>query len=262
MNILEQIVVDKKQRLELQKQQVSFDQMVQRCENFRRDAVKFSSIFLPGRLSLIAEMKRKSPSAGLLMHPYFPEQIAQTYAESGARALSVLTEENYFGGSLDDLQSVQKKVRLPILRKDFLFDPYQIYESYLAQASAVLLVLSILSAKEYRELLYLAHRLGLETLVEVHSETELETALKETPTMIGVNNRNLKDLSIDIQTTLRLLPKIPSSVKVVSESGIKDAETVSLLRAKGVSAALVGESILRSKDIREKVQLLVAAAER
>jgi indole-3-glycerol phosphate synthase len=210
-----------------------------------------------GRPALIAECKKASPSKGLLRPDYDPTQLARTYAENGAAALSVLTDEKFFQGSLNDLSSARAAAGVPALRKDFIVDSYQVYEARAAGADAVLLIVAALRLDQLRELHQLINGLGMTALVEVHDEAEVETALKIDPKLIGVNNRNLHDFSVDLQTTGRLRKCIPANIALVAESGIHTAEDVSLVRDMGVDAILVGEALVTASDVGAKVRELV-----
>lgn len=208
---------------------------------------------------LIAECKKASPSKGLLMNKYKPAELAQTYVQGGAAAISVLTDARHFQGSLDDLRQVKEAVKVPVLRKDFIFDPYQVYEARAAGADAILLIVSVLGDNDLKTLLNLAHELTMNVLVEVHTEQELQRALAVNPRIIGINNRNLQTFEVDFGNTARLREMIPDEIVVVAESGIKTAADVQQLGEIGVDAILVGETLVKSKNILKTVQELVAA---
>ena len=201
-----------------------------------------------GPVSCIAEMKKASPSRGLLRDPFEPIEIAVDYESHGAAAISVLTEENYFQGSVKHLESVRRSISRPVLRKDFILDPYQIYESSACCADAVLLIAAILTPRRLLKLKQLADRLGLEVLVEVHDRQELKVALDVGARLIGVNNRNLKTFKVNLGTSLELAPHIPESVLSVSESGIKAPGDIRQLREAGYDAFLIGESLMKSAN--------------
>jgi indole-3-glycerol phosphate synthase len=210
-----------------------------------------------GRPALIAECKKASPSKGLLRPKYDPAHLARTYAENGAAALSVLTDEKFFQGSLNDLTVAREAAGLPALRKDFIVDAYQVYEARAAGADAVLLIVAALRLEQLRELHALINELSMTALVEVHDEAEVETALKISPQLIGVNNRNLHDFTVDLQTTARLRKCIPAEIVLVAESGIHTADDVSRVRDMGVDAILVGEALVTAGDVGAKVRELV-----
>lgn len=208
-------------------------------------------------ISLLAEVKKASPSKGILVKDFQPQKIAKTYAECGAAAISVLTEEKYFQGSLAYLEKIKQIVQVPLLRKDFLFSEYQIYQSKAYGADAVLLIAALLSKEELNNLLQLANKLGLACLVEVHDLWELEKVLSTPAKIIGINNRNLHTFTVDLERTFQLLPSIPPDKIIVSESGIRQKEDVEKLVQSGVQAILVGEALVTSEKIKEKVQELV-----
>lgn len=201
----------------------------------------------PG-IAVIAEFKRRSPSAGTLREQADVQEIASAYRRGGADALSVLTEGPSFGGSLDDLRAARDACDLPILRKDFIVDAYQLYEALLAGADAVLLIVAALADDELTSLHETARELGLEVLVEVHDSDELQRALGIGASLVGVNNRDLRDFSVDVGRTTLLMGEMPAGVTVVSESGIAGAEQLRDLERDGVDAVLVGESLMRAAD--------------
>ena len=213
----------------------------------------------PG-LSVIAEFKRRSPSAGQIRDAD-PAEFARAYEEGGAAALSVLTDEANFGGSLDDLREARRACELPVLQKDFIVDRYQLYEAALAGADAVLLIVAALDRDRLGELHSEARGLDLDCLVEVHGESELETALTADADVIGINNRNLDDMSVDVETTFELITDVPAGKTVVSESGIADRATLRDLDDVGVDAVLIGEALMRAEDPAAKVRELTADEE-
>jgi indole-3-glycerol phosphate synthase len=209
-------------------------------------------------LRLIAEFKRASPSGGVLRADLDPVKLAETYARCGAAAISVLTESRYFGGSGEDLEAIRRKLpNTPLLRKDFVLKPYQIFESRAWGADAVLVILAILDDSGLKELLSLSHALGMQCLVEVHNENELKRALACDVKIIGINNRNLDTMTVDLNVTGRLRPLIPSGRLVVSESGIKGRGDIKKLREWGVNAVLVGEALVTADDIAAKIKELL-----
>ncbi len=211
------------------------------------------------RIRLIAETKKASPSRGLLAPEYNPVALANTYAANGAAAISVLTEVDHFQGSLEHLAAVKAAVGsegVPVLRKDFLFDPYQLLEARANGADAALLIVAALSPEQLRELLDAAQRIWLQCLVEVHDEHELETALNAGAEIIGINHRDLRTFQVDITLSARLRPLIPQGRMVVAESGINSREDVAALRETGVHGILVGEALMTAPDVGEKVREL------
>lgn len=208
-------------------------------------------------ISIIAEIKKASPSMGVLRENFNPVEIALIYEANGASAISVLTDEKFFQGSLSYLTKVRSTVRLPVLRKDFIVDPYQIYEAREAGADAILLIAALLSKEELQDFLLLSSELEMDCLVEVHSENELKTVLQTNASIIGINNRDLKTFKTDLETTLRLRPLIPSGKIIVSESGIKSRKDIEVLLENGVNAVLVGETLMKSNNIPGKLHELL-----
>lgn len=219
----------------------------------------FAAVLRQPGVSLIAECKKASPSKGLLVPRYDPVRLARSYEKAGARAISVLTDARHFQGSLEHLRDVREAVKLPVLRKDFLFDPYQIYESRVAGADAVLLIAAVLSDSDIRELQALAGKLGMASLIEVHTAEEVERVLSLSPAVVGVNNRNLQTFEVDFENTARLRAMIPAEVIVVGESGLKTPDDIRAMRAIGVDAVLVGESLVKSGDVTTQARALVNA---
>jgi indole-3-glycerol phosphate synthase len=197
---------------------------------------------------VIAEIKKASPSRGVLRAQFDPAAIARSYEAGGAACLSVLTDAQFFQGALADLEAARRACALPVLRKDFLVDPYQVFESRAAGADCILLIAACLGQGEMQELERVAQRLGLAVLVEVHDAAELETALALDTPLIGINNRNLNTFETQLETTLELLPRIPGERLVVTESGILSSADVRRMRDAGVRAFLVGEAFMRSPD--------------
>ena len=210
-----------------------------------------------GRVNIIAECKRRSPSAGVLRADYDPVAIARAYERGGAAAISVLTEPTFFDGSLQDLEAVRAAVDVPLLRKDFIVSEYQLLEARAAGADAVLLIVAALDAAGLRALSARAGELGLDALVEVHDESELDTALACGARIVGVNNRNLRTLVVDLDASERLMSHIPSDVVAVSESGLKSAEDIVRLSGTGYRAFLIGERFMTAPDPGAALQALV-----
>ena len=208
------------------------------------------------RPALIAEVKRASPSRGLLVEDFDPLRLARTYQQNRAAAISVLTDEHFFQGHLDYLRAIRKEVNLPLLRKDFVFDPYQVYEARAAGADALLLIVAMLSDEELHTLHRLARELGMVAMVEVHDEPELRRALALQPRLIGVNNRDLRTFQVDIETTARLRRFVPPDVTLVAESGIHTPADADCLARIGADAMLVGESLVVAEDTGAKVREL------
>ena len=212
-------------------------------------------------IAIIAEFKRRSPSHGLLQKELDPAKIALLYERNGAAAISVLTDETFFGGSDSDIAAVKNAVRLPVLRKEFIIDPYQIVETRAIGADAILLIASILGREELRDYRKQAESLGLAALVEVHSREELFAALASGARLIGVNNRNLRTLATDIRVSLELAPLIPPELTAVSESGIATKHDIEALHKAGFGAFLIGGALLSSPDSGAKLRELAGAGE-
>ncbi len=211
------------------------------------------------RAAVIAEVKKGSPSKGLIRADFDPLAIAGTYAENGAACLSVLTDEHFFLGKLDYLAAIRSVVSVPLLRKDFIFDPYQIFEARVAGADAILLIAAMLELTQLRDFTALARELSLDVLLEVHDEAELETALQVNCTLIGINNRNLRTFATDLATTERLAKLIPGGRVIVAESGINTHSDILRLQRAGARAFLVGESLMRETDVGAKLRELLGS---
>lgn len=211
------------------------------------------------RPALIAEIKRSSPSAGEIRPGVDAVAVAQTYVRHGAACLSVLTDERYFRGSLDDLERVRESVSVPVLRKDFVIDPYQVLESRAAGADCVLLIAECLEPSSLRDLHRLALELGMQTLIEIYEPDNLDRVLDLHPPLIGINNRNLKSMTVNLEHSITLRARIPAEILVVSESGIRTSADVARLREAGIDAMLVGESLMRAGDIGYAVDQLLGA---
>jgi indole-3-glycerol phosphate synthase len=244
---LEDLVAATRERVERAKQALPLGEL-ERSASARGEGRPFAEALARPGTSLIAEFKRRSPSAGTIRDGATVAEIVRAYARGGAAALSILTEERHFGGSLDDLREARDTSDLPILRKDFTIDPYQLWEAKAAGADAVLLVVGALRPHELGSLHGLARDLDLDALVEVHDEEELEAALEVDADVIGINNRNLEDFSVDVSRTFDLLHDVPAGKIVVSESGITERTQIEELEQVGVDAVLVGEALLRAAD--------------
>jgi indole-3-glycerol phosphate synthase len=254
--ILDKIVADKKAELAQQKQAIPFSLLKESLAQHK--PLDFRSALSGTSIKLIAEIKKASPSKGLLCPDFKPAEMAQIYEKSGAAAISVLTEINYFQGSPEHLKDIREKVNLPLLRKDFIFDEYQVYETAIIGADALLLIAAILNQKQLANLLNLSHSLGLACLVEIHDKIELEKALQSGAEIIGINNRDLKTFETDIETTRQLRDFIPRGKIIVSESGIKGHDDIKKLESWGINAALVGEALVTAQDIPRRIKELTA----
>lgn len=253
--IIDQIVAGVRQGLAERRQQTPLAELERLVDKYgtHRD---FEGALRGEEIKLIAEIKRASPSKGWLRHDLDVATLARSYTQGGATAISVLTEPNWFKGSLTDLAAARQATLLSLLCKDFILDPYQVYEARACGADAVLLIAALLSLSELSALIEIAQGLGMATLVEVHSEPEVEKALEAKANPIGINNRHLADFSVDLETTLKLRPLIPPDVTVVSESGIKSYADVIALKNAGVNAMLVGEALVSSPDPEAKIREL------
>lgn len=208
-------------------------------------------------ISFICEVKKASPSKGVIAENFPWLQIAKEYEEAGAAAISVLTEPEFFKGENEYLQGIAREVKIPVLRKDFIIDEFQIYEAKFLGASAVLLICAILENEKLKRYIELAHSIGLSALVEVHNEEEVENAINAGAKIIGINNRDLKTFNVDLKTTESLCRLIPSNIIKISESGIKTAEDMRFLRGCGVDAVLIGESFMLAKNKKQHLQILL-----
>ena len=255
--ILDTIVAHKRIELEDDKQRMPLDTLKRKIRDLPPTRDFHAALSASNRIHLIAEVKKKSPSKGIIREDFDPIGIARTYAESDASAISVLTDHEFFAGELAYLSAIHEAVTLPLLRKDFTIDPYHIYQARLAGADAILLIVSILTLAQLREFTEIARSMGLASLVEVHTDEELELALTAGAEIIGINNRDLRTFHTDIGTTFRLRASIPTDKIVVSESGINTYEDVMRLKEAGVNAILVGESLMRSPNIGDKVRELL-----
>ena len=259
MSILEQLAAHAKERVALAEQACPLKIIRQKASRMEKGDGSFEKALRRPGLSFICECKKASPSRGVIAENFPYLQIAREYEEAGADAVSVLTEPKWFLGSDRYLREIAETVSLPCLRKDFTVDEYMIYEAKLLGASAVLLICSILSSRQLREYLQICETLGLSALVETHDEGEVDMALEAGARIIGVNNRNLRDFSVDTENSRRLREQIPAEVLFVSESGVKTAADAAALREIGADAVLVGEAMMRAKDKRAMLAKLRGA---
>jgi indole-3-glycerol phosphate synthase len=257
---LEELVAATRDRVERCKRERPLADL-ERDASARPEGRPFSEALVRPGTSVIAEFKRRSPSAGEIRAGATVAELVRAYERGGAAALSILTEESHFGGSLDDLREARDASDLPVLRKDFTIDPYQLYEAKAAGADAVLLVVGSLRPSELGALHGVAGGLDLDAIVEVHDEEELEAALEIDADIIGINNRNLEDFRVDLQTTFELLTDVPAGKTVVSESGIGRRDQIEELEQVGVDAVLVGEALMRAPDPEAATRELTRAEE-
>lgn len=256
MTILEQLAEHARERVAQAKENTSLEEIKKLAYALPQDEFIFErSLNKPG-ISFICECKKASPSKGLIAEDFPYVEIAKEYEVAGADCISVLTEPKWFLGKDKYLKEIAERVMVPCLRKDFIVDEYMIYEAKLLGASAVLLICSILTEKEIADYIKICDSLGLSTLVEVHSEQEVETAIKVGARIIGVNNRNLKDFTVDMSNSKRLRSLVPEGILFVAESGVKTREDMKALQEVGVDAVLVGETLMKANDKRAKLQEL------
>ena len=255
-DILDKIVATKKIEIAQSLKQVSLGNQRDIAESNNKDALLKPRGFIyaienkiaAGKAGVITEIKKASPSKGILRENFNPAQIAQTYEKHGAACLSILTDVDYFQGCNAFLQEARSACNIPVLRKDFTIDPYQVYEARAIGADAILLIVACLELNQMKELEACAHELGLDVLVEVHNAPELEQALELKTPLLGINNRNLKTFEVTLQTTLSLLSMVPAGKTLVTESGIMSRADVQLMRDHQINAFLVGEAFMRAND--------------
>jgi indole-3-glycerol phosphate synthase len=260
-DVLASICADTRAEVERRKKVYSKEQLQYKIAH-RKDQPRgfgsaLKSVCASGRLSLIAEIKKASPSGGLIREDFDPASLARTYSEAGATCLSVLTDKPHFQGGIEDFVAARSAVPAPVLRKDFILDPWQVYESRAIGADCILLIMAALSDSDARELEGLARGLDMDVLAEVHDERELDRALGLTTRLIGINNRNLKTLHTDLATTERLAPAAPVDCFLIAESGIRSHDDMLRLAAVGVRSFLVGESLMRQPDVGQAVRELL-----
>ncbi len=253
-DILKEIAHKKKERLDAAKAQLPLDELKNRITLCPPVHPFRAAINKPRTISLIAEIKKASPSRGVIRDNFWPSEIARIYHDAGVQALSVLTEEDYFQGAAVYLQEVREAVALPILRKDFITDPYQVYEARYYGADCILLIAALLTRESLSELMQCAAELGLECLVEVHTEKELKKVLNMKVPLIGINNRDLHTLEVDLKTTEKLFPLVPKDKTIVVESGIRSRQDVLFLKILGVNAVLIGQAFMEAQDIKRQVE--------
>lgn len=254
--MISKILKEKRKWIEKAKEKVPQKELLQHIQGLSSPRSLSKSLSKAHQIHLIAEIKKASPSAGILRESFDPVAVAQIYQANGADAISVLTDEPFFKGSLEHLREVKRHVQLPVLRKDFILDVYQIYESRAAGADAILLIASLLKEKELLDFLSLIHSLEMEALLEVHTDEDLQKSLKANASIIGINQRDLHTFKIQRSITSKLISLIPKGKVIVCESGIRNREDILYLKALGVHAVLIGEAFMRSCDIGGKMKEL------
>lgn len=264
--MLDEIMAYHRQQLPKRKREIPLENLRAFC-SVAPMALDFYGVLAAPGVSLIAECKKASPSKGLLVPKYDPVELANTYVRAGASAISVLTDSRHFQGSLQDLRDIKESIgmqrqqgkTIPVLRKDFIFDPYQIFETRVAGADALLLIAAVLEDGEIENLLALTHQLQMQALVEVHTARELKRVLALGARIVGINNRNLQTFEVDFENTARLRRLIPDDVITVGESGLKSAADIGYMREIGVDAVLVGETLVKSRNPLAMASALVQA---
>jgi len=255
--MLSKIIEEKRREIDKAEKKVSLNDIKKEAESlYIRSAFK-KNISRKGHINLIAEIKKSSPSKGIIRANFDPVKIALTYQAAGAGAVSVLTDERFFDGKLEYIRKIKERITIPILRKDFIIDEYQIYESAARGADAILLISHILTREELRRYLEVTKSLGMDALVEVHNEEEVEKALNVNAPIIGINNRDLTTFNVDVSITQRLMRLLPDTKIIVSESGITSYEEVMFLKSLGVNAVLIGETFMHTENIGRKVRELM-----
>lgn len=253
-DILKEIIAKKKERILLAKQNLSEEDLKIKVQGLPPARPFIEAINKPRQISLIAEIKKASPSRGIIRENFNPQEIVKAYQGAGVQALSVLTEEDYFMGNISCINEVKNLIDAPVLRKDFILEAYQVYESRFFGADAILLIADLLTKDKLIELMQLADSLGMDYLIEAHSEKELKKILNLKPPLIGINNRDLHTLEVDFKITEKLYLLIPKDKIVVVESGIKTYQDILFLKILGVNAVLIGEAFMEAEDIGKKVQ--------
>lgn len=252
--MISRIIEEKKRVIEESKRKKPKDELLKEITNISVNSTFKKYVSRPHHINLIAEIKKASPSKGIIRGDFNPVKIAATYQAHGAAAISVLTDERFFEGKLEYIRMVKEVVSLPVLRKDFIIDEYQVYESVSCGADAILLIADLLSDGEMTDLYQLATSLGLDVLLEVHNEEDMDKAIATGGDIIGINNRDLHNFKVDLAMTQKLIRLIPAHKIKVSESGIKSYEDVMFLKSLGVNAVLIGEAFMEASDIAAKMR--------
>ena len=259
--ILDTIIEHKLTEVEDSKKALPLPALIERVKSAPAPRDFFRAINPEGSLRIIAEIKHASPSKGIFREDFDPVEIARSYEKGGASALSVLTDEKFFKGSLSYLRQVRRAVDIPLLRKDFTVDPYQVYEARLYGADAILLIVAALDQYAMKGLLDLAHSLGMNAIVEVHDDSELDRAIDARSRIIGINNRDLRTFEVDLTVSTRLAKRIPAGTIVVAESGIGSPDDIRKLRSGGVHVFLIGETFMRAPDPGLELEKLISSSQ-
>lgn len=253
MNILDKLAAHAAERVAAAKERISSDEIRAKALSLPAGSFEFENALKKDDIAFICECKKASPSKGIIAEDFPYLQIAEEYEKAGADCISVLTEPKWFLGSDEYLREITEKVSIPCIRKDFTVDEYMIYEAKLLGAKAVLLICSILSPQQIKEYISICDKLGISALVEAHDEREVRTAVNSGARIVGVNNRNLTDFSVDTGNSRRMRELVPENIIFVSESGVRDANDIDLLRKAGANAVLIGETLMRSEDKQAKL---------
>jgi indole-3-glycerol phosphate synthase len=256
--ILDKIIENKRSEVVKAKISKPLELLKSELQDLEKTRDFHQSLRPEGTTKVIAEIKCASPSKGVLRPDFNPVEISKSYAREGATAISVLTDSRFFKGSLDHLRDIRSSVEIPLLRKDFIVDPYQVYESRFYGADAILLIAAALDSTILKQLLELAHSLDMDAIVEIHNEAELEKAIQAGSKIIGINNRDLKTFNVSIETSLRLCRLIPKGKIVISESGISSIDDVKRLKSAGISVLLIGETFMRAPEPGEALRKLLS----
>ena len=251
-DILTEIIANKRFEIDLQKQTISLDQLQENLVDSKHHR-SMKQALASSSTGIISEFKRRSPSKGWIKKDAKPEKIIPAYVEAGAAAISILTDEKFFGGSLKDIRTVNPLINIPILRKDFIIDEYQLYQAEIVGADAVLLIAAVLSKETCRLLKRKAHELGLEVLLEIHNDSEL-SYVEDDIDMIGINNRNLGTFTTNVENSFNLVAQLPKNTVLVSESGISNPDTVKHLRSVGFRGFLIGETFMKTEQPAETLK--------
>lgn len=259
-DILEKIVERKRERLAEAKQRLPMSELIGQMPT-ASEGGRFIQALRRDGINVIAEIKRRSPSKGVIREDFDPASIARNYSANGAAAISCLTEEDFFDGSLDHFRAVRQASWLPLLRKDFIFDEYQICEAKHARADCILLIAAMLDGRQFNDLMQAAYSLGLDVLVEIHDRDEMDKVLGYDVRLLGINNRNLRTFATTLDTSLELAAALPKTLTLVSESGIRTREDIDRLRAAGFHAFLIGEELMRAGDEGAALKALISSPE-
>jgi indole-3-glycerol phosphate synthase len=254
MDILSKIIANKLIEIKQAKKKVALEDLIKKIKTLSKPRDFKKAISKKNKLCIIAEIKKASPSQGIIRRDFSAVNLAKTLEKSGADALSVLTDKKFFKGDISYIKKIKSRVKLPILRKDFIIDEYQVYESRVSGADAILLITGLLSVSKLKKFYILARNLGMNCIVEVHNRADLNKALSIKPDIIGINNRNLRTFKVDLSLSTKLKLLIPQGIITISESGIKDFECTKQLRKMGFNSALIGEAFMRMEAISTKLK--------